>query len=92
VGQRANLVSRNHGGWTLHYSHWAANRLDVELFWGPEHAREFIESQTQVNRDDWLDTNWCEGAALLDTDERTLLWWGGEDILYDVPLRRSFWP
>ncbi len=79
------------GEWRLFYDHWCANRLDIELFWGPEEARAYIEQRQPVDdRDDWLDAVWCEGAALLDCDSRQLLWFGGEEILGDVPLRRAF--
>jgi hypothetical protein len=87
MGQRANLVVLRDGDWRLYYDHWCANRLDVELFWGPELALQFIEQ-----RDDdigWLDDVWCEGAVLLDLDQRVLLFFGGEDVYYDIPLRRA---
>jgi hypothetical protein len=90
VGQRANLVVIERGKRTLYYDHWCANRLDVELFWGPRLALEFVRQRDPVEEPDgWLDTIWCEGAAILDLDRTTLLWFGGEDILYDIPLRRA---
>jgi hypothetical protein len=87
VGHRANLVVVRDGKWRLYYDHWCANRLDADLFWGPELAQRFIEQC----RDDlgWLDDVWCEGAALLDLDKRVLLFFGGEDIKYDLLPRRA---
>lgn len=91
MGQRANLVIVRNGDWRLFYDHWCANRLDVELFWGPELASSFIEQREPLaDRDGWLDEVWCEGGAILDWDARVLTWFGGEDITCDVPLRRVF--
>lgn len=89
MGQRANLIVKQNGRWQLYYDHWCANRLDVELFWGPALALRFIEQREPVGESDWLDEIWCEGAALLDFDEDVLLFFGGEDIMWDVPLRRA---
>jgi hypothetical protein len=91
MGQRANLVIVRRQDWRLYYDHWCANRLDIELFWGPRLAAEFIEQrEPDSDRDDWLDEVWCEGAAVLDEDRKVLLWYGGVDIEYDVPQRRAF--
>jgi hypothetical protein len=90
VGQRANLVIIERGTRSLYYDHWCANRLDIDLFWGPRLALEFVRQREPVEESDgWLDTTWCEGAAVVDVDRSTLLWFGGEDILRDVPLRRA---
>ncbi|MBX7220253.1 MAG: hypothetical protein K1Y36_09940 [Blastocatellia bacterium] len=91
MGQRANLVIVQQHNWHLYYDHWCANRLDIELFWGPRLARKFIEQRKPLpNHQDWLDEVWCEGAVVLDEDRKILLWYGGEDIKYDIPLRRAF--
>lgn len=91
MGQRANLVIVRRGDWRLYYDHWCANRLDIELFWGPRLAAELIEQRAPLDdRQGWLDEVWCEGAAVLDEDRQVLLWFGGEDVLYDIPLRRAF--
>ncbi len=91
MGQRANLVVVKGGDWKLYYDHWCANRLDMELFWGPIWATEFIEQRSPLDdRTDWLDEIWCEGAAIIDHDRRVVVWYGGEDIQYDVPSRRAF--
>ncbi|HJW92891.1 MAG TPA: hypothetical protein VJ901_04675 [Thermoanaerobaculia bacterium] len=88
MGQRANLIVIEHGQRTVYYDHWCANRLDDELFWGPEEALHFIRQREPAGDGGWLDEVWCEGAALLDLDRRDLLFFGGEDVLYDVRLRR----
>jgi hypothetical protein len=91
VGQRANLVIVRRQDWRLYYDHWCASRLDIELFWGPRLAAAFIEQREPVSdRDGWLDEVWCEGAAVLDEDHKVLVWYGGEDIIYDIPRRRAF--
>src|SRR5215510_2962609 len=91
MGQRANLVIVRHQNWFLYYDHWCANRLDIELFWGPRLAAEFIEQREPLSDpDDWLDEVWCEGAAVLDEDRKVLVWYGGEDIEYDLSRRRAF--
>lgn len=90
MGQRCNLVIVRDGDWRLYYDHWAANRLDAELFFGPAAATAFIEARDpQPDRRDWLDEVWAEGGAVIDHDKRALIWYGGEDILYDIPRRRS---
>lgn len=93
MGQRANLVIVRNGEWSLYYDHWCANRLDVDLFWGPEMATAFVEEREPLaDRNDWLDEVWCEGGAVIDHDRQVLLWFGAEDISYDVGLRRAFMP
>jgi len=89
MGQRANLIVGQQGRWRLYYDHWCANRLDVELFWGPEPARRFIEQFDAVDESRWLDEVWCEGAAVPDLDDRVLVFFGGEDIIGDITLRRT---
>jgi hypothetical protein len=90
VGQRANLiVVTGPGTYQLHYTHWHASSLDRDLFWSPAEALDFILRQRSVEDGaDWLDDVWAEGGAVLDPSARELLWFGGEDILYDAPLRR----
>jgi hypothetical protein len=91
MGQRANLVIVRRQTWRLYYDHWCANRLDIELFWGPRLAADFIEQREPLSdHDDWLDEVWCEGAVVLDEDRKALVWYGGEDIEYDIPHRRAF--
>ena len=90
MGQRANLVLVDASKRQLFYSHWCANTLPRDLFWGPDHALAFIRIQRPVGGSGWLDDVWAEGAAVLDLDRKCLVLYGGEDILYDVPLRRTY--
>jgi hypothetical protein len=89
MGQRANLIVASGESYELYYTHWRANTLDSDLFWGPDAAIEFVRSQrTQVEGAEWLDNVWAEGGAVIDPSRRRLVWFGGEDIVHDVPLRR----
>ena len=90
MGQRANLIIIEAQNYQLFYSHWCANTIPRDLFWGPDHALRFIRIQREVEKTDWLDTVWAEGGAVVDLDQRNLLLFGGEDIRYDVPLRRAY--
>jgi len=78
------------GKYELYYDHWCANCLDEYLFWGIERALAFFRDREKQGDDWWLDTTWCEGGAVIDLDRKVLLWFGGEDICYDIPLRRQF--
>jgi hypothetical protein len=86
MGQRANYVVVDNGGWQLYYSHWAATTADRDLFWGPAHTLAFVRAQQDTRS--WLDDVWCEGGALIDLERRALLWFGGEDIRFDLPRHR----
>lgn len=86
MGQRANLWLRTGEGDSLFYTHHRANALDAELFWGPDAAMRFARALPRA--EGWLDEVWAEGGAVIDAVERVLLWFGGEDVLLDVPLRR----
>jgi hypothetical protein len=90
VGHRANLILVEGGAYRLFYSHWCANTLPRDLFWGPAHAAAFIRIQRAVDDSDWLEEVWAEGGAVLDLDRKYFLLYGGEDMPYDVPLRRVY--
>ncbi len=90
MGQRANFIIIQNHEYQLYYSHWGANTLTKDLFWGVEHAISFVRLQREVGDSGWLDDIWGEGAAVIDCDNNVLLLFGGEDLLYDVPLRRTY--
>jgi hypothetical protein len=90
VGHRANLILVEGREYQLYYGHWCANTLPRDLFWGPEHAAAFMRIQRAVDDSGWLDDIWAEGGAVLDLGRRHLLLYGGEDVLYNVPLRRFY--
>ncbi|MCY7556816.1 MULTISPECIES: hypothetical protein [Paenibacillus] len=70
--------------------HWCANTLPKDLFLGEQHAVKFIEMQKRVDESGWLDDVWAEGGAIVDLDKKKLVFYGGEDILYNVPLRNFY--
>ncbi len=88
MGQRANLIIKKNNQWQLYYDHWCANVLDQELFWGEQYAYDFI-TQREPDENLWLDEAWCEGACILDYDNQYVLWFGGEDVLFDVTIREA---
>jgi hypothetical protein len=77
VGHRANLLLVEGSEYRLFYSHWCANTLQRDLFWGPTHAAAFIGIQREVDDSGWLDDVWAEGGALLDLDRHHFLLFGG---------------
>lgn len=90
MGQRANLLLVEGDSYELYYCHWCAINLTTDLFWGPEHAIAFIRRQKKMGEESWLDDTWAEGGAVIDLSKRVLLLFGGEDLLFDVPLRRVY--
>ncbi len=50
----------------------------------------FIRIQRAVDESGWLDDVWAEGGALLDLERKDLLLYGGQDLLHDVPLHRTY--
>jgi hypothetical protein len=88
MGHRANLILIDQGRYDLFYTHWGALTLPQDLFWGPEHAEQHIRLQEVVEEEQWLDNIWAEGGCVMDLDRRVLLLFGGEDVYYEVPLRR----
>lgn len=89
MGQRASLAVITEHGTELYYSHWRASTLDRDLFWGPAHAAAFMRRQrSEEEGAEILDEVWAEGGAVLDETRRTLLWFGGEDVGFEIPRRR----
>lgn len=90
MGMRANLVVIEEEGYSLYYSHWCANTLPSDLFWGPNASLKFIQKQRPMPDKNWLDTIWAEGGVVYDDHQQILLFYGGEDILFDIPLRNLY--
>lgn len=90
MGHRANLFLVQDQRVSIYYSHWAAITLTADLFWGPDHALQYLRDQREVDETRLLDDVWAEGAAVVDCDKKLLLLFGGEDLRYDVPLRRVY--
>jgi hypothetical protein len=90
VGQRANLILVEHGRQVVYYTHWRANTLPRDLFWGPRYALGFCRAQRLIEDGTLLDEVWAEGGAVLDFDHHALLLFGGEDLRYEMPLQRTY--
>jgi hypothetical protein len=90
MGQRANYVLVEDSGYRLYYSHWNANTAPSDLFWGPEPAVRFIRRQRECSPEEWLDEVWCEGGAVVDPIRRRLVLFGGEELRWEVQLRRVY--
>lgn len=88
MGQRANLVVVTETGYELYYCHWCANKIETMLFWGPEHALKAIRAQDAV--DVWLDNVWAEGGVLMDIANHVLIFFCGQDLRWEFPMRRIF--
>ena len=89
MGHRASLVVIAGSKHELYYSQWHASSLDGDLFWGPDHATAFARSQArQESPAQLLVDAWAEGGAVIDHGQRVVLWYGGDEIRFDVPRRR----
>ena len=83
------VVVREGGRARLYGSRWGGQGLDSALFHGPEHALRRLRDGRALD----LSAGWTgrrvEGAALIDCDRSELLWFGGEDVCWDVWLRAA---
>ncbi|MET8786485.1 hypothetical protein [Streptomyces sp. NPDC004589] len=94
MGARAQYVVVENGTWKRYFSHWAANRVVDDLLPGPAAATRCFRADREI--DEWLDDVWCEGAALVDHDRRSLLWFAFADSWADHVAARAVlartWP
>ena len=88
MGQRANYAIVTASGYDLFYSHWGADVLLRDFFWGPQASEAFVRNQTPVA--EWLNIRWCEGGAVLDPIQRRLLLFGGVDETYNPYLHSLY--
>lgn len=70
MGARANLVLVTRDGVKLGKDHYAANGLYRISFWGPDFVLPWLQSIPSVEQ--LYDPVWCEGAIIINTDERTV--------------------
>jgi hypothetical protein len=93
MGSRANYVITENGRHDLYYSHWGAQRVGRDFFFGPDVALATVRA-TKPCEPPWgdglLDDVWAEGGAVVDVDARRLRLWGGEDIAFDA-RERELW-
>jgi hypothetical protein len=90
MGSRANYAIIEDGRCELFYSHWGAQHIDRDFFFGPRVATGLVRSSTPSTISDMLDDVWCEGSALIDFDRQLMQCWGGDDICR-VPRLRQLW-
>ncbi len=78
MGHRANYVRvLEDGTFDVTYSHWGAQTLDSELFWGPEYLDHLWHPEAA--RDHWYGD---EGGCLFDPVRRWLWWFGGWNLRF----------
>lgn len=91
MGERANLILIDNFDYEIYYNHWCAIIIPEIVFFGPQITKEFIQRQAiSTKYEGWLDMVWAEGGILLDCIERRLLFFGGELLCYDIPLREVY--
>lgn len=71
MGSRAQYAVMQDGTFSLYYSQWGAYQLELDLLPGPEPATRFARRQREVSS--WMWEPECDGACLIDHDERRLL-------------------
>lgn len=72
MGDRANYAILGEGSYQLFYSRFGAVTLLQDLAGGPAAVFDFVRNQEPAEH--WLDDIWCEGAALIDTVNKILLY------------------
>lgn len=90
MGHRANLVVVYKDHYEHYYCHWCSTSIPQDVFWGPELTFAYIKSQERITNHRWLNETFAEGGVLVDTYRKVLLLFGGQDMLYDIPLRRLY--
>jgi hypothetical protein len=90
MGHRANYILNTNRTIQLYYSHWGARSIPEKLLSGPERTAAYLRALTPV--ENLSDSGWIEGGILLDSDQHTLIFWGGEIINYYPSARRIFLP
>jgi hypothetical protein len=95
MGSRAQYAIVQDGTLQLYYSQWGAHELELDLLPGPEPATRFARRQREQSS--WMWELECEGACLIDHDERRLLLFGhcGGDQSYRLAALATLartWP
>jgi len=72
MGHRAHYVIKSGGFWERYYSQCGGYTLELDLLTGPTAATRFARGQRPFGT--WMYNTECDGAALIDHDERRLLW------------------
>ena len=85
MGSRANYIITEGNRHQIYFSHWGAQSVSRDFFFGPEIAIQLVRSTRPV--DQMLNQVWAEGGAIIDLDAKRLRFFGGEWSEYDVQLR-----
>lgn len=88
MGNRANFVIVKDHDWQLYYSHWGGCRMLDALIGGPDLALRYAASLRRCEKDDWCDSAWADGGAVVDLDRRRLLFFG-EPLMMEMNPRRA---
>ncbi|HTY35307.1 MAG TPA: hypothetical protein VMD50_28920 [Mycobacterium sp.] len=88
MGNRANIVIVKDQQWQLYYSHWAGCRILDALIGGPELALRYAQSLRRCAQDQWVDSLWADGGAVVDLDRRRVLFFGDE-LMVGMQERRA---
>lgn len=72
MGLRANYAIREGGVTRVYYSHWGAQTIAEDIYWGPEATEAFI----RANEHDpsWMDSVWSEGGVALNKDRKLMVY------------------
>lgn len=88
MGNRANLVIVEDAKWQLYYSHWVGCRTLDALVCGAAPAVRFISAFRECGPTEWTDPVWADGGAVIDLDERRMLFFGDE-LMWEMFIRRA---
>ena len=72
MGHRCNLVVIENGNAEYWYSQFGATSIPCDMLEGAKSTIAYARSLER--RDELLDPAWCEGAILIDIDEKTVLY------------------
>jgi hypothetical protein len=84
MGSRANYIVTSGGRHAIYYSHWGAQSIERDFFFGMEPALSLIRSAARVSEIYEL----AEGGAIIDCDRKSLRLWGEDASNYDPRLRK----
>jgi len=88
MGNRANFVVVENQDWQLYYAHCTGYCMLDALIGGPDLALRYVANLRRCSPDDWVDAGWADGGAVIDLDQRRLLFFGDE-LMTGIPERRA---
>lgn len=88
MGNRANFVVVEKRDWRLYYAHCTGYRMLDALVGGPDFAVRYARAMEARWETDWVDPIWADGGAVIDLDQRRLLFFGDE-LMVEMAERRA---